>query len=294
MKKIVITGCSSGFGYEAAKQLAEKGHYVYATMRNIQGKNAQPAMALSDYAKTNGLNIRTLEMNVTSDESIQKAFEQIPEIDVLINNAGSGFGGSIEMFTSQEILNQLDLNIVGTTRTAKAALPKMRAQKSGLIIQVSSVAGRCAFPGWGVYHASKWGLEGLSEAMRYELAPLGIDVVLVEPGPFSTNFFENMVEPANEELAEAYQHITEFGKGFEENVRSLFEDENAPTDPNVVVDIFEKLIDLPNGSRPLRTIAGLDFGFQGLNDATEPFRKSGLVAMGVAEWDGPKATLSEV
>lgn len=293
MKKIVITGCSSGFGFEAAKHLAEKGHHVYATMRNIQGKNAQPAMALKDYAQNNGLHIETLELDVTSDESVNKAFAQIPEIDVLINNAGSGFGGPVEMFTSQQFLNQLDLNIVGTARTAKAALPKMRAKKSGLIIQVSSVAGRCAFPGWGIYHASKWGLEGLSEAMRYELAPLGIDVVLVEPGPFSTNFFENMVEPTDEEVANAYSHIKEFGEGFEANVTSLFEDENAPTDPQVVVDIFEKLIDMPAGKRPLRSIAGLDFGFQGLNDAVEPFRKGGLEGMGVSEWDGPKATVSQ-
>ena len=294
MKNIVITGCSSGFGFDAAKYLAEKGHRVYATMRNIMGKNAQPAMALRDYAKNNGYKIETLELDVTSDESVQSAFDQISNVDVLINNAGSGFGGAVEMFSSQQCLDQLDLNIVGTMRTTKAVLPKMRAQKSGLIIQVSSVAGRCAFPGWGIYHASKWGLEGMSEALRYELAPLGIDVVLVEPGPFSTNFFENMVTPGNEEIAKAYQHVKEFGEGFEQNVTTLFEDENAPTDPMVVVEIFEKLIDMPNGTRPLRTIPGLDFGFKGLNDAAEPFRKAGLEAMGVVDWDGPKQTLNQV
>lgn len=294
MKNIVITGCSSGFGFEAAKQLAEKGHHVYATMRNIMGKNAQPAMALRDYAKNNGFKIETIELDVTSDESVNSAFEKIPEVDVLINNAGSGFGGAVEMFSSQQCLDQLDLNIVGTIRTTKAALPKMRAQKSGLIIQVSSIAGRCAFPGWGIYHASKWGLEGMSEALRYELAPLGIDVVLVEPGPFATNFFENIVAPGNETMAKAYEHVTEFGEGFKETVTTLFEDENAPTNPMIVVDIFENLINMPVGTRPLRTIAGLDFGFQGLNEATEPFRKEGLEALGIAELDGPKNTLSQV
>jgi len=129
----------------------------------------------------------------------------------------------------------------------------------------------------------------MSEAMRYELAPLGIDVVLVEPGPFATNFFGAMVNAEDQEVAKAYQHVGEFFAGFESQVQSLFEDENAPTDPKVVVEIFDKLIDMPAGTRPLRTIAGLDFGFQSLNDATEPIRKAALSGMGIGDWDGPKS-----
>lgn len=288
MKKILITGCSSGFGYDSAKYLAEKGHQVYATMRNINGKNEKAASDLKDIANSNGLKIEVLEMDVTSDESVNKAVNQIPEVDVLINNAGLGFGGPIEAFTSGECLAQLDLNIVGTLRVAKAVLPGMRNRKSGLIIQISSIAGRGAFPGFGIYNASKWGLEGLSEAMRYELSPLGIDVVIVEPGPFSTNFFGNMIPPKNLEVVSAYNHVSEFSKGFSEQVMSMFEDENAPTDPMIVVKTFEELIDLPAGSRPLRSIAGLDFGFQALNDAVEPIRKAGLESMGLADCDGPK------
>jgi NAD(P)-dependent dehydrogenase (short-subunit alcohol dehydrogenase family) len=165
----------------------------------------------------------------------------------------------------------------------------MRAQKSGLIIQVSSGAGRAAFPGFGVYHASKWGLEGLSESMRYELAPLGIDVVIVEPGPFSTNFFGNMVSPENSDIANDYQHVNAFFEGFENQVKGAFEDSNAPTDPMLVVHAFENLINLPNGSRPLRTMVGLDFGLQALNDAVEPIRKGVLASMGLAESDGPQS-----
>lgn len=287
MKKILITGCSSGFGYDASKYFAEKGHHVYATMRNVNGKNAEAAKALSDYASSNDYSIDVVELDVTSDESVAAAVAQIPTVDVLINNAGSGFGGPLEAFSSDQVLAQLDLNIVGTFRVAKAVLPGMRKQGSGLIIQVSSTAGRACFPGFGVYHASKWGLEGMSEAMRYELAPLGIDVVIVEPGPFSTSFFGNMIAPKEMEVATAYQHVVEFGDGFGKQVMSMFENENAPTDPMIVVKDFEKLINMPAGTRPLRTISGLDFGFQALNDAVEPIRKAGLESMGVAAWDGP-------
>ena len=287
MKNILITGCSTGFGFKAAKYLAGKGHHVYATMRNIKGKNAESAAELKQFANDKHLKLDVLEMDVTSDDSVNAAVAQIPVVDVLINNAGLGFGGAVEAFTSEQVLAQLDLNIVGTVRTAKAVLPGMRSRKSGLIIQVSSTAGRGAFPGFGVYHASKWGLEGLSEAMRYELAPLGIDVVLVEPGPFSTNFFGNMVSGTSEEIASAYGHVGEFFDGFGQQVQTMFEDENAPTDPMIVVKIFEKLINSPNGTRPLRTIAGLDFGFQALNDAVEPIRKASLAAMGIEALDGP-------
>ncbi len=287
MKNILITGCSSGFGYDASKYLASKGHKVYATMRNINGKNADPAKELMDFARSNNFKIDVLEMDVISDESVNAAVAQIPEVDVLINNAGLGFGGALEAFSSEQCLAQLDLNIVGTLSVAKAVLPGMRARKSGLIIQLSSIAGRGAFPGFGVYHASKWGLEGMSEAMRYELSPLGIDVVIVEPGPFSTNFFPNIIPAVDEEIASAYKHVGEFIDGFGQMVQASFEDENAPTDPMIVVKIFEDLINSPAGTRPLRTIAGLDFGFQALNDAVEPLRKASLESLGLADCDGP-------
>jgi len=259
-------------------------------MRNVKGKNAEAAKELSDFATSHNLKIDVLDIDVTSDESVQAGAENLPKVDVLINNAGFGYGGPAEAFSSEACMAQLDLNIVGPLRMAKAVLPGMRKQRSGLIIQVSSTAGRGAFPGFGVYHASKWGLEGMSEAMRYELSPLGIDVVLVEPGPFSTNFFGNLVTPTDATVAADYQHVAEFGVMFEKTTAGLFEDENAPTDPMIVVQIFEKLINTPAGERPLRTIAGLDFGFQAANDATEPIRKASLEAMGIAAWDGPKKT----
>jgi NAD(P)-dependent dehydrogenase (short-subunit alcohol dehydrogenase family) len=288
MKKILITGCSTGFGFAASQYLAGKGHEVYASMRNTSGKNAAAAEALRNFDAGGTGSIQVLDVDVTSDESVENAVAGLPAMDVLINNAGLGYGGAIEAFTSKQCLDQLDVNIVGTLRMSKAVLPGMRKQNSGLIIQVSSIAGRGAFPGFGVYHASKWGLEGLSESMRYELAPLGIDVVMVEPGPFETNFFGNVETPTDVEIASAYQHVNGFLEGFEQNVKGAFEDANAPTDPGVVSEIFERLIETPAGERPLRTIAGLDFGFQQLNDAVEPFRKASLASMGLEEMDGPQ------
>ena len=124
--------------------------------------------------------------------------------------------------------------------------------------------------------------------MRYELAPLGIDVSVVEPGPFETNFFGNMIPAKNEDIANAYQHVNEYSKGFGENVMNLFADENAPTDPMVIVKIFEDLINADPGERPLRVIGGLDFGLQAINDATEPIRKALIEGMGISDWDGAK------
>ncbi|RMH18321.1 MAG: SDR family oxidoreductase [Gemmatimonadetes bacterium] len=288
MKTILITGCSSGFGLDAAGTLARRGHRVYATMRATEGRNAGVARALRELAASEGVSITVLEMDVTSDASVERAVAETDAVDVLINNAGRGYGGPVESFTGDEILAQLDLNVVGTARVANAVLPGMRARGDGLIIQVSSVAGRGAFPGFGVYHASKWGLEGLSEAMRYELAPLGIDVVLVEPGPFETSFFDNMVDGSRQQAMEAYGHVGEFFGGFQSMVRELFESGDAPTDAHLVVEIFERLIDMPKGERPIRTTAGLDFGFQALNDATDPIRRAALEAMGIADWDGPR------
>lgn len=286
MKKILITGCSSGFGFDAAKSLAQQGHHVYATMRASGGRNAAAAQALRDFAAAEGCSLSVHELDVTSDESVRAAAAELDGVDVLINNAGCGYAGPIETFSGDELLAQLDLNVVGAARVANAVLPGMRKQKDGLIIQVSSVAGRGAFPGFGAYHASKWGLEGLSQSLRYELAPLGIDVVLVEPGPFETSFFDKMKEASNPEQKAAYAHVDKFFGEFVESLKEMFASDEAPTDAKMVVDAFAELIATPKGQRPLRRIVGIDFGVQELNDVTEPVRKAGLEAAGLADWDG--------
>lgn len=287
-KSILITGSSTGFGYEAAIHLAKKGHRVLATMRAPEGRNAEKATALRTLAQSEGLKLDVRELDVTSDESVERAVAEIDPIDVVINNAGLGYLGPVEGFTAQEFAAQLDVNVLGPFRVTKAVLAGMRARRDGLIIQVSSISGRTALPGFGLYHASKWALEGLSESWRYELAHLGIDVVLVEPGPFLTNFAGNITPSKNQDLSPVYEHVSQFNESFVEQLHAVFEDPVTPTDPQIVVDIFDQLINTPKGQRPLRTVAGLDFGCQAINDATEPLRQEGLRSSNLAHWDGPK------
>jgi len=287
-KHVLITGCSTGFGYQAAEYLAGKGFTVYATMRAVDGKNQGAATALRKLAQSDGVQIHVLEIDVTSDESVQAAVEQIPQVDVLINNAGLGYGGPVEAFSTAQFQQQMDVNVTGSFRLIKAVLPGMRARGSGLIIQLSSIAGRLAGPAFGIYHCSKWAVEGLCESLRYEVGPLGIDVVLVEPGPFATNFFGNILPGLDEEVMSAYAHVGEYGDGFGEKIAEMFEDPDAPTDPVLIVETFERLIDTPDGERPLRTMVGLDFGGLAINQAVEPIRQDILTGFEISEWDGPR------
>ena len=144
---IVITGCSSGFGYDLALKLARGGHRVYATMRAPDGKNADAARSLRDTADTESLDLRVLDLDVTSDASVEAAAATVHDesgaADVVVNNAGQMFGGITEAFTASELARQLDVNVVGVHRVGRAFLPAMRERGSGLVMNVSSTAGRC-------------------------------------------------------------------------------------------------------------------------------------------------------
>jgi len=293
MANVLITGCSSGFGHDAAKALADRGHTVYATMRGVAGKNAEVAQELGDYAEDNGVELRLAELDVTSDESAQEAVDRMLDeqghVDVVINNAGQMFVGITEAFTNDDLRRQLEINVVGPHRVARAALPSMRARGEGLIINVSSIAGRLAMPFFGVYHASKWGLEGMTEALRYELAPLGVDVVIVEPGPFTTNLFPQAPSPSDMERAESYGAVNDTLDGLAAAFEGIFEDEQAPTDPSHVVDVFVQLVEAPPEDRPFRTVVGLDFSVREVNARAEETRKAILQEMGLGHLEGVAA-----
>jgi len=195
-----ITGASSGFGAELVKAIVESGDRVAATFRN-----AEQASSFSQQHEANGLGI---VLDVTQTEKIstalQQAIDKFGRIDVLVNNAGYGTIGAIEEFSLEEIREQMETNYFGAVAVTKAVLPIMRQQGSGHIVQISSQSGFRATAGFGIYNASKFALEGFSEALAQEVAPFGIKVTIVEPGPFRTQFLSTSLKMAQNKI-DVYQ-----------------------------------------------------------------------------------------
>jgi NAD(P)-dependent dehydrogenase (short-subunit alcohol dehydrogenase family) len=191
-KVAVVTGSSSGIGYEISLMLARNGFLTYATMRNLnKSENIQSV------ASKENLPIRINQLNVTDDVSVKDAVQAIlsetGRIDVLVNNAGYVLNGAFEDLAMDEIKTQYDTNVFGLIRTTQTVLPIMRRQNSGIIVNISSGAGRFGYPGQSAYISTKFAVEGLSESMSYELEPFGIKVVVVEPGVIRTNIVNGMV-----------------------------------------------------------------------------------------------------
>jgi NAD(P)-dependent dehydrogenase (short-subunit alcohol dehydrogenase family) len=186
----LITGSSSGIGLATSLYLARRGYTVWATMRNLE-----KASELRKIIEAERLPIELAQLDVCDDSSVKEAVAQILQksgrIDVLVNNAGYGLRGAIEEVSLDEWKRQFETNFYGVIRVTQAVLPQMRAQRSGAIVNISSVLGRMAIPFSGPYTASKFALEGLTETLRYELAPWNIKVVLIEPGFIATNFQQN-------------------------------------------------------------------------------------------------------
>lgn len=180
-KTILITGASSGIGYDAAAMLAQQGHRVYAAARRT---------GLMESLKAFGVNV--LRMDVTDEASMQQGIETIVQtdgrIDVLINNAGYGFFGAIENVPMEEARRQLEVNVFGLARLTQLVLPYMRKQGEGRIVNTSSIAGKMVFYMGGWYNVTKYSVEAFSDALRMEVKPFGIDVVMIEPGAIKTDW----------------------------------------------------------------------------------------------------------
>ena len=187
----LVTGSSSGIGFETALLLARSGFHTYASMRNLEkSKN------MTEIANTEKLPLQVIQLDVNDDKSVKDAIDKIVaenrRIDVLVNNAGYGLFSPIEDVTLDQVKDQFETNFFGVVRVTKEALPIMRKQRKGTIVNVSSGAGRVGVPVYSAYVASKFALEGLSESMRYELKEFGINIVIIEPGVIKTNIVENL------------------------------------------------------------------------------------------------------
>lgn len=269
----VVTGASSGFGRLSAQTLAASGWTVYATMRNISGKNAAAASALR------AAGICVVELDVTSDASVDAAAATIlaaGPVDVLVNNAGTGHFGVQEAFTPAAVEQQFATNVFGPLRVNRAFLPAMRERKSGLVIYVSSVVGRIVIPFGGVYTASKWALEALAETSSYELAPFGIDVAIVQPGAYPTEIFGNVFGADDAARIASYGDVAKLA-----DVLSAGMDESMKgRDPQDVADAIAALANAPAGTRPLRTIVSDSPPVEAINAAVAPIQREVIKAFG--------------
>ena len=203
MEKVaVVTGSSSGIGFETSLALAREGYFTYATMRDL--KKADDVQRITN---EENLPLKVIELDVDNDESAKNAIDTIIQekgrIDVLVNNAGWGIWGTAEDVSVEEFRAQFETNFFSVVRMIQKVAPTMREQGSGNIVNISSVAGRIGLPASTAYVSSKFAVEGLSESLRYELGQFGVNVIIIEPGVIKPNFFDSMktAKKANEDGA---------------------------------------------------------------------------------------------
>jgi NAD(P)-dependent dehydrogenase (short-subunit alcohol dehydrogenase family) len=278
---VLVTGASSGFGRLIVETLARKNYQVFATMRSVKGRNAAAARETAELAKRESLSLQTLELDVTDDFSVERAVGKVVlqcgRIDVLVNNAGYGIMDLAETVPLAQAQRQFDTNFFGVLRMNRAVLPAMRRQGSGLLLHVSSGAGRLAIPGMGLYCASKFAMEALAEVYRYELASLGIDSVILEPGAHATPIIEKL------ERGEDLGRKNEYGEMAQvpEKLKATIASSRA--NPQEIADIVLQIIETPAGQRPMRYRVGPGGpGVQRINALTDEIQGQMLEVFGIA------------
>jgi NAD(P)-dependent dehydrogenase (short-subunit alcohol dehydrogenase family) len=246
----LVTGSSSGIGFHTSLFLARAGFYTYATMRNLDKSSK-----IIDIAQEDNLPLEVLRLDVTDDKSVKDAINTIAvkqkRIDVVVNNAGYGSTGAVEDFSIDEIKAQFETNFFGAIRVIQYVLPIMRKQRSGVIVNISSIGGRIAFPFSPSYASTKFALEGLSEALQYEVEQFGIKVILVEPGIIRTNFFDNILKAKR--AADPASPYSELLQRRINRVKTMFEN---GTPPDEVAKVILKAI--TSITPDLRYLVGTD------------------------------------
>jgi NAD(P)-dependent dehydrogenase (short-subunit alcohol dehydrogenase family) len=285
-RTVLITGCSSGFGELTAKTLAEGGYEVYASMRETEQRNAAAASALRDWAAAGDRALEVIEMDVTDDTSVATAVKKVEDsaggIDVVVNNAGALSMGFAEAFSADEYKWIMDVNVYGPMRVTNAVLPGMRARGDGLVMLISSIMARIVLPFAAPYTASKWAAEGMFETYRYELNPLGIDTVIIEPGAFPTKMSDNSGQASGMAgLMEPYGPTTEALNTWMAGFGEMFSGDNVP-DPQDVADAVIQRIETPRGQREFRVIVDrlMAVAARAINDTYEQAQAGLLDAIG--------------
>ena len=285
-KVVLVTGSSRGIGAATVAELASRGFTVYASMRDPTGRNAAAADTLSSLDRPG--RVRIVELDVTSEVSVTKAVTRTVadegRLDVVINNAGVMNLGLTEAFTPAQLRHQMDVNYVGPARMFRAALPVMRTRGEGLFVTVSSLAGRVLFPFLSTYNPSKFAVEALAEMYRYELSRFGIDSGIVQPGPFSTGIIAAAPRPDDPKRLDAYGDLGQAPEKAMDGFREMM-DGNPDHDPSIVAADIARLIDLPFGHRPLRTVSGESHGIERINRVAEEVQRELLAGMGLSDLD---------
>src|SRR6266581_7234287 len=276
---VLITGASSGFGRLISETLARKNFRVFATMRNVNDRNAAAAREFHELAKRESLCLQILELDVTDDASVERAVNEVTakcgRIDVLVNNAGFGIMDLAESVTLAQAQRQFDTNFFGVLRMNRAVLPAMKRQGNGLLLHVSSGAGRLAIPGMGLYCASKFAMEALAEVYRYELASLGIDSVVIEPGAYATPIMEKLERGEDPGRKSGYGEMALVP---EKIVSQLV---SARANPQEIADFVLQVIETPPGQRALRYRVGPGGpGVQKINAVIDEVQVQVLEAVG--------------
>jgi NAD(P)-dependent dehydrogenase (short-subunit alcohol dehydrogenase family) len=279
---VLITGTSSGFGRLITETLAHKKFQVFATMRDIKGRNATVAREITQLARQESLSLQTLELDVTNDSSVERAVSKVVlqcgRIDVLVNNAGYGIMDLAETVTTAQGQRQFDTNFFGVLRMNRAVLPVMKRQASGLLLHVSSGAGRLAIPGMGLYCASKFAMEALAEVYRYELASQGIDSVIIEPGAYATPIMSKLEKGEDSGCRAGYGEMAEVPEKLKARIGS------SRANPQEIADAVLQIIETPAGQRQLRYRVGPGGpGVQKINALTDEVQAQMLEAFGITE-----------
>ncbi|CAM5396613.1 SDR family oxidoreductase [Streptomyces chartreusis] len=292
---VLVTGASSGFGALTARALADAGHTVYGGIRQTTGRNAPAVADARSYADEHGVALRTVELDVSSQESVDAGVAQVVaeagRVDVVVHNAGHMVLGPTESFTPEQIAEIYDTNVLSTQRVNRAVLPGMRERRDGLLLWVGSSSTYGGTPPYlGPYFGAKAAMDHLAKSYAVELSRFGIDTAIVVPGSFTsgTNHFAHAMHPADTATAEAYDA---FYAGLMDDVgKALAALSPADADVREVARAIVRIVDTPKGERPFRTtIDPADDGSERVSDVADAVRADFYERIGMPDLLGPRS-----